>query len=165
MTFLRSQFSLWIANILLHKICFLRGVRAFTGLCSYIYSQTRWKLHSKYIGYLVTIYAQHAKIIQKLPRVPFLTYALSLCFPFTLSSVFNELAMTSRGKKNPKQHEKHEPAPLGQGVRLACGCAPQVFDLHTLQGWQWGASFPAKSVYQELLTVHPAGTQSTWSSK
>lgn len=106
MTFLRSQFSFWIANILLHGICLLQSVRVFTGICSYIYSQKRWQLNSKYITYLFPIYAQHAN----LPQVPFLTYALSLCFPSTLPSIFNGLAMASREKKKkPKIHEKQEP--------------------------------------------------------
>lgn len=108
MTFLRSQFSFWILNILPHKIHLLRGVRDFSGLCSYVYSQTRWQLHSKCISYLFAICAQHAKIIQKLSRVPFLTYALSLCFPSTLPNIFNGLAVTSREKKtkNGKQEPK-----------------------------------------------------------
>lgn len=145
MTLLRSQFSFWIANILLHQICLLGGVRAFTGVCSYIYSQTRWQLHSKYISYLFTVYSQNAKITQKLPWVPFLTYTLSLCFPSTLLSIFNGLAMTSREKKpNNTKNNLRNPAYLGQVVRLVCGGAFPVFHLHLLRGWLRGASLPVK---------------------
>lgn len=119
MTLLRSQFSFWIANIHLQKIFLLRGVRAFTDLCFHIYSQTKWQLHSKYISYPVTIYAQHAKNLQKLPLVLFLTCALSLCSPSTLPSIFNGLAMTTRKKKKKAMKNKNQrnPAQLGQVVK------------------------------------------------
>lgn len=122
MTLLKSQFSFWIANFHLQKIRPLRGARAFPDLCSDMYSHTKWQLHSKCLSYLVTTYAQHAKNLQKLPLVPFLTCAFYLCSPSTLPSIFNVLAMASRKKRLWKTRTKVILLGWAKWLRLAYCC-------------------------------------------
>lgn len=124
----------------------LRGVRSFTDLCSHVYSQTKWQLHSKYISYLVTIYAQHAKNLQKLPPLPFLTCALFLCSPSILPSKFNRLTMTFRKKKAYEKQELKKPClagPSGKDLVIAVSFQ-RLTRLYCVDVTTQGVSFPVK---------------------
>lgn len=112
---------------------------------------------------------------RNLPQVPFLTYALSLCFPSTLPSIFNGLAMASREKKTPnnmKNKNLRNPAHLGQVVRLFCGCALPVLHLQTLWMTPRG-SFPvcasgvAHSTSRGTITITgaPNPKKTSWNPK